>query len=53
MQEQEGCVTEMQKKIGSEVVKMMQLENQVVSHNTIYVKVKFMPLIVCHVGLKH
>lgn len=41
MQEQEGCVTEMQKKIDSEVVKMMQLQNQVVSHNAVYMKVKF------------
>lgn len=37
--EQEGCVTEMQKKTDNEVVKMMQLQTQVVNHiqlHTIY-----------------
>lgn len=53
MQEQEGCVAEMRKKMDSEFVKMMQLQNQVVSHNAISVKVKFMPLIVSHGGLRH
>lgn len=46
--EQEGCVTEMQKKTDNEVVKMMQLQNQVVNHSNetqFTWEVKFMPLI--------
>lgn len=43
-----GCVTEMQKKTDNEVVKMMQLQNQVVNHSNetqFTWEVKFMSLI--------